>query len=428
MLRPSQCLKYYSNPEFIEFFLEFAKNREAVPRFLNTFGQRPQVFNYKDEVISVVRRGAASFHFSVERWVNPMVLKGDLKRSDLDSFRTGWDLILDIDCPVLDYSRICARLLIDTLRTLGVKNTSLKYSGNKGFHVGVNFESFPEKVGGKVIKDYFPEAARIINEYLSWFIEDELGLLSEKILEKDSIEMVSERTGLPVKDLKPEGKFLPYRVLDIDSIAISSRHLIRFPYSLHEKTGLASIPLKPEELESFTKEQARPENVKFELGFLNEHGDAKELFTQAFYWYEREIMKKKDLPSHEVVLPEHAVPQSLFPPCIELIRRGLVDGRKRSLFILTNFLRCTGYDWKSIESVISDWNKFNQKPLKESYIESQLKWTKAQRSLLPPNCSNNNFYKSIGVCRPDNFCRRIKNPVTYALSKSKNLKKDLKRT
>ncbi len=420
MLRPSLCLKYYSNPEFIDFFLEFSKQREVVPKFFNSFGQRPQVFNYKDDLLSVVRKGATSFHFSVERWINPMALRSDFKRSDLDSLRAGWDLILDIDCPVFEYSKICARLLVDALKFHGIKNPSIKYSGNKGFHIGVSFESFPDKISGRIIKDYFPEAARIINSYLSEMIED---YLSEMILELDSIKRISEKTGLSEKDLAPEGKFLPYRILDIDSIAISSRHLIRFPYSLHESSGLVSVPIKPSDLESFEKESAKSENVSFELGFLDTKENASELFTQAFDWYEKEVKRNEDFQKSEITAPKSAVSKAHFPPCIANILNGLSDGRKRSLFILINFFRCTGYDFNSITSLIYKWNKRNEEPLREGYIKSQLAWFKSQKNMLPPNCSNPNFYRDIGVCNPDNFCKRIKNPVTYALFKNKNIKK-----
>jgi len=45
--------------------------------------------------------------------------------------------------------------------------------------------------------------------------------------------------------------------------------------------------------------------------------------------------------------------------------------------------------------------------------------------MLPPNCDKSS-YKDIGVCAPDFFCSKIKNPVNYTLVKSRALygKKD----
>lgn len=39
------------------------------------------------------------------------------------------------------------------------------------------------------------------------------------------------------------------------------QHFLRMPYALHERTGLVSLPLTPEEFDTFDPEQARPENV-----------------------------------------------------------------------------------------------------------------------------------------------------------------------
>ena len=35
---------------------------------------------------------------------------------------------------------------------------------------------------------------------------------------------------------------------------------------------------------------------------------------------------------------------------------------------------------------------------------------------MPPNCKE--FYKGIGVCVEDNFCKFVKNPVNYVVRKS----------
>ena len=73
--------------------------------------------------------------------------------------------------------------------------------------------------------------------------------------------------------------------------------------------------------------------------------------------------------------------------------------------------------------LIWDWNDKNPDPLRERYIEYQLQWHKERYNkglkYLPPNCSNDTYYKDMGVCNPDEICKLIKNPISYPLKKLK---------
>ena len=90
------------------------------------------------------------------------------------------------------------------------------------------------------------------------------------------------------------------------------------------------------------------------------------------------------------------------------------------MFILLNFLRNSGYGFDAAENMINEWNKDNYELLKEGYIKAQLSWFKKQNKLiLPPNCDNQAYYQAMGICKPDNFCKMIKNPVNYAVRKSR---------
>ena len=122
-------------------------------------------------------------------------------------------------------------------------------------------------------------------------------------------------------------------------------------------------------------------------------------------------------------IPKRAIPKQFFPPCIKNILKGLEDGRKRSVFILINFLRSLGWDFDSIEKELYEWNKRNKEPLRENYIASQLKWHKKNPIYLPPNCDNRNYYLDIGVCQPDPLCKGIKNPVTYSFKSRRRYRK-----
>jgi len=105
-----------------------------------------------------------------------------------------------------------------------------------------------------------------------------------------------------------------------------------------------------------------------------------------------------------------------FPPCIIKILKGLTDGKKRALFILINLFRSIGMDKDELEKKINDWNKKNNPPIKQGYIQSQLSWSYRKKPIMPSNCKE--FYQGIGVCLPDNFCNLIKNPVNYIIRKN----------
>ena len=107
---------------------------------------------------------------------------------------------------------------------------------------------------------------------------------------------------------------------------------------------------------------------------------------------------------------------------MQTILAGLEDGKKRSMFILTNFLSCVGYSSEGIEDVLHKWNKCNAEPLRQVLIEGQVRYHKSRsktaKPILPPNCSNMMYYKEMGICKPDGTCSRIKNPVHYVKRKT----------
>jgi len=90
----------------------------------------------------------------------------------------------------------------------------------------------------------------------------------------------------------------------------------------------------------------------------------------------------------------------------------MTDGKKRALFALINFLSNVKWTPIEIEQKIYEWNKLNPKPLKEGYIKAQISYyTRQTTTYPPPNCRE--YYEDLGVCKPDEICQRIKNPLTY---------------
>jgi len=172
MLDLSTQLKYYKREDIQKAIIACALEKEISIRFANKgFGKRPDLLKYPSEVIDLAKKGASSFHCSEERWHRILDLSPEMSRGELNSNRKAWDLVLDIDCPYWELSKIITWLFIEVLQDHGVKNISVKFSGNKGFHIGVPFEAFPEIWQGAPLSSFFPEAPRAIALYLLHCIE-----------------------------------------------------------------------------------------------------------------------------------------------------------------------------------------------------------------------------------------------------------------
>ena len=492
----STALRWYKRKEVQEAIVAACEQREVSPRYGEGFGKRPDALLYPQDVLSFVTKRATSFHCSEERWRDPLRLVTGASRKEQDDLRIGWDLVLDVDCPYWHFSKLTTWLFLQALRDHTIASASVKFSGNKGFHVGVPFEAFPAETPNGPTKDLFPEAPRAIAKYLPDYVSDPHNKLIvvrnntivfgkkykvsyEKLKEvtgKDSSELVAEtcrrcgtkreRSGAALGTLflctscghttrtEKEADFLkcercngvmePQRtseksrrctqcgaaefeprfnvaaLIQVDTILIASRHLFRAPYSLHEKSGLASVVFPPERIMEFEKEEAKPEKVKEFRKFLDSSrtakGEAAELLLKSLDLASRSEQREQK----EYAIPEEAIPEELFPPCVKLMFNGMVDGKKRAMFALTNFLRSCGWGHEQIEARLHDWNRKNPEPLREVLLKGHLRYTKQKKEVvLPPNCKS--FYQDLGVCHPDNFCQYIKNPAQYSRLKAERI-------
>lgn len=492
-------LDYYKRKEIQEEILCNAKDREVIARFRDSFSKRPDILKYTGDVLELAKQGATSFHASEELWKNPLQLSPSLKKHELDALRTGWDLLIDIDCPYWEYSKLIARFVISSLNEHKVKSISCKFSGNKGFHIGVPFEAFPNSIAGKETRLRFPDDVRVIAAYLVAHI-DIGGRFTKEIL-SGGIDEVIRKTGKPYNELvsnvcescetriqindrkfelicpkcglreaadigvlmrrcgkcslimekkelsktprcpkckstKFKIKFNTPSILSIDSILISSRHLYRMPYSLHESSGLASLPLNPARIMEFRKADAVPELARISKYRFLEKEDIPEnnaafLFDEALAWHSSRIEKdnlreslEKKKHSKPMLSVESAIPEMFFPPCISLINQGMEDGKKRALFVLINFYSSVGWNYGEIEKKLAEWNEKNKEPLRQNYLLGQLRYHRQmKKKALPPNCDNEMYMKGINVCKPDNFCQRIKNPANYAIRRALSIHK-----
>ena len=394
-------VSYYSKNE-IKREISFNSQRREVSVMigLGRFGKRPDIIQFENDITELVKKGATSFHISEEHWSNPLELKPGMKKRDLDNLRIGWDFVLDIDSPDLEDSKKITHYLIEAMKFHDVKNMAVKFSGNKGFHIAIPFKTFPSKVNDMEIINLFPEGPKIIAEYLTEMITPAL----------------IEKYGEQMRDK-----------IEIDTVLISNRHMFRAPYSLHEKSGLASIPIEPSEVLNFNKERAKPENVTANMRFLEEstfiEGEATSLITQALDWSSRNSIKKESTEKltekrkAEYKEITEAIPEEYFAPCIKKGLSGLQDGKKRFLFILINFLKCVGWNPEEIEKRVKEWNNNQEDSLKEGYIIAQLNWHKANsKKVPPPNYENKAYYADIGILPDENVVKKFKNPLNYTVT------------
>jgi len=396
------ALTYYSRQDVQKAILDFCKERETISRYLDNFGKRPDTLEYPSDIINQVKKGFTSFHCSQELWYNPLELSTDLPKEKLDKLRKGWDLLIDIDSKYFDYSKIAAELILEALKFHGVKNFGIKFSGSKGWHIIVPWKAFPEILGEQETKNMFPEWPRIIVSYIK-------DLINKKLIENISEITIKDRKNY-VKDREEAKKVIP------DLILVSSRHLFRAPYSLHEK-GLVSVVIDEKELKDFQPKLADPFRVKVKNFYpLARENEAKELLISALDWYEEKGKKEKSGEKRKFEKIKIDKSKIIYPPCVENILKGLQDGKKRALFILLNYFRSLGLEFEEIEKKIEEWNSKNKPQLKQGYILSQINWYKRQKPMLPPNCDKD-YYKGIGVCQEDDFCKLIKNPVNYTTKK-----------
>jgi len=392
-------IRNYYRGEVCEAIWETAKDREVgCTRIDGTYLARPAILNYKRDVLEFVKQGTVSFHGSIERWKNPMELAAGLNKKVLDKNRLGWDFVIDIDCDQgMEFAKIAGEILVGGLKKHGLDPT-VKYSGNRGFHIGVPFEAFPEFLDGRESAEQYPSLPKKVAEYLKDYCREPLSKALESRIGKGQD---------------------PYQYIDIDIGVFSSRHMFRLPYCLHTKTWLVSLPIKPSRIMGFEKEEASPENVEVKDRFLERvEGNASRLVRKALFWCSYE--EKEEVEYREFKPVGVAVDMNNFPPCIKNILKGLEDGKKRSVFVLTTFLLNLGWEPEDVKKLLLEWNRKNPECLNQNFLLYTLRdQMRRKRALMCPNCDSENYYTSYGVCKPDRLCEKIRNPAGYALAKQK---------
>lgn len=405
-------IAYYSREDIVNELVKNAKDREIAGAFWDgTYDKRPNMIQYKNDVVQMAKNGVTSFHFSVEHWSNAMSINND----NYNKLRTGWDMIIDIDSKLgLDEAKITVELIAGLFKKYGIKNFGLKFSGRRGFHISLPWVMFPKEIDYKSLARMYPKMPRIIARFIRKKISDDL--MKELVRTSGAKKLLDILGEIP-------SKMNPYYFVEVEK-DWGNRHMFRAPYSLNEKTWFASLPIKYSDLRSFVPEDAQPDKIKTgEAFFKGEENEAVDLLTDALDWYatvKKEVVKKKP----KLINWEKKITEDMFPPCIMAILNGLDDGKKRSIFTLINFLRMCNWTTQEIEEKIFEWNSKNSRPLPRNMLVTQLRYSQ-QNPMNPANCDSGMFYGDIGICRPDNICKNgtdkimIKNPISYPFKKMK---------
>jgi hypothetical protein len=133
-----------------------------------------------------------------------------------------------------------------------------------------------------------------------------------------------------------------------DLVLVAPRHLFRMPYSLHEKTSLASVVLTKEEIDKFLPGDANPLKIDIREYYPNNtENEAERLLSEALNWKKHRVKddeKKKEYEYKEYKeIDLKGVNENIFPKPIKKLLLGLKDGKKRGLFILLTFYKTLGF-------------------------------------------------------------------------------------
>ena len=155
------------------------------------------------------------------------MIQTGMSRKEANELRIGWDLVLDIDAPDWEISRLTAWLFVKAIEAHGIESVTVKFSGNKGWHIGVPWESFPKTIvadDGEEQKtsDLFPEIPRAIATYLIDFIGNaDNGLDYRSTLDVTSLQAPVK--GIGEQRLPVRGNQHHFELLLIDTVQIHRR-------------------------------------------------------------------------------------------------------------------------------------------------------------------------------------------------------------
>ncbi len=214
---------YYARKEVQEAIYKFCINRETVPRYLEGFGKRPDVLDYPSDVMTLVKKGATSFHCSEEIWSDPLKISTDMTPDQYNTIKIGWDFLIDIDSKFFDYAKIAAKVLIQALESHGIKNVGIKYSVTGETPLLIEMDGEMRLLEIKEVTKYFKNGKKIKVLSLDKNKKIILSDIYNYLEHKDKIyNIFHSQSKIPVKATKyhsvfiwDEGKIIEKKVEDL---------------------------------------------------------------------------------------------------------------------------------------------------------------------------------------------------------------------
>ena len=260
-----EIYRYYQNPLVRKEIADYSKNRwialyatsgvaDYFIRYWSRKGEPLQIRNEKEIDILIARfksLGPRTIYASVNIY-SKLFSKDDVERAenivrctpiwDIDGSLEYWEKVVEV-----------ARVILDVLEREGiVKSVYLKWSG-RGIHIHVHENAFSEDL----LKKYHPlDVAYSVVDYVLKRAADEILRIAKGI----------------------EGGERPLKVEN----EIDLKRVFTVPLSLHKSLDLATIVIKPNQLDDFTPEWAKPNVLKHNTEWrIYEVGEADELAEKA---------------------------------------------------------------------------------------------------------------------------------------------------
>lgn len=389
---------YYRRLNIVEYIYNYCRDREVA--VFNKEGKiiskRPETFENNGDIVVYVDRGGYSIHATVEKWQDPLLLSS-ANMKEYPNLINSYDLVVDIDIKL--YNSVDKNLKICQLITADLYSRlerfgftpSIKFSGHRGFHLIAPLNGISDIAGLDIKK--FKE--QIYKAYLNFI----------KVLLKKAIYSVGQQLQKP----SLYKKLLADDIIDYQ--IASWRHMIRVPYSLHEKTGLVSIVLQPEDLSNFNIEIAKPNKITDTIEIEPPKSIKDILLLALGYTYLHELSRKAGRKAIKYI---REIPEDDLPPCVKLLLEGVPAGiRNNTMFFLINFFRSLGYSQEDIEKIIIEWNNKNPEPLKDREVEYAIEYHLTRAKYAPYSCEKLREYIGRQYCQPNEICQSISHPLQY---------------
>lgn len=211
----------------------FNRRTGSIQRYLNFGGGerwRPLVFDSEESIELALRAGASAFYCSYWRY----------HELDGQPRPVGRDLVwtLRAESGGLKFAKLVTKAVLEALVNCGLSEPWVKYSGDLGFDLIVPLEAFGWDVWAgslEVLDDVHDALTKHIASYLA---ERYSSFLIESTSPKIRIRRGSDTCLLSELRLR--------------------RGLLLAPMSLNPKSGLVSLPIAPEHLETFSVFDASP--------------------------------------------------------------------------------------------------------------------------------------------------------------------------